>query len=543
MRDLPVVRSWLDADRSARYRAEGLWGDATIVELFDRQAQLRPDKLAVADAEVRWTYAELQDRSLRLARLLVDLGVRRGEAVAAQVPSSALLPLMHLATNRIGALLVPMATGWRQAEVPALVTSVNARVLFAVSGDDTFDLRAMHTELADRMPSDLVVRYFRDSDRALETEIAATPPLGPEQAAALRGDPDGPGHIMVSSGTTGIPKASVFGNNDLILMLVGHTAAAMELTADDLAVGIAPAGLGSTGYIFPILAPLLVGASSVVAETWSPRAALDLIVAEGATFATAIPTQMVMLLELPLEDYALERFTRFNNAGAPLPAAAAEQIEKRMGCRVQTIYGATDGGVPVMTAIADPDHPRRTSVGRVLPGEEVELRDALGTPVGDGEAGEVCWRGANKSFGHLNQPDYDAAAFDEAGWFRSGDLGRFDGDGYLRIVGRAKDMILRGGVNIFPFEIEDALSHHPAVASVAVVGVPDERLGERTCAVVVATGAAAPTLSDLVAHLTDSGLARFKHPEFLVVVDDMPTNQGGKVDRALVRRVAVDRVG
>lgn len=524
-------------ERAARYRAMGLWGDQALCEVFDGHAERTPDKLAIADNHVRWTYGQLQDLSSRLAHALLNLGVREGTVVAAQLPSCALLPLLHLATNRIGALMVPMATGWRRAELSALILSVRAPLLISVPKDRDFDLTSLHAQLREDLPELEAVRYFRDGPTGLEYLLADTPPLSSGQGKELRPSADAPGHVMVSSGTTGLPKASVWSNNDILAMLAHQTVESLQLTSDDLAVGVAPAGLGSTGYVFPVLTPLLIGASSVLLEDWDPQAAVDLIVREKATYATAVPTQMVMLLDLPLEEHDLRHLTRFNNAGAPLPVHVAQQIETRMGCRVQTIYGATDGGTPLMTAISDPDAGRLGSVGRVVAGEEVELRDGSGRPVTGGTPGEVCWRGANKSYGFLNQPEHDKEAFDDEGWFRSGDLGQFDADGYLRIVGRAKDMILRGGVNIFPAEVEDALSSHPRVRSVAVVAVPDDRLGERACAVVIPNGAP-PELGELTDHLASFEMAKVKYPEFLVILEAMPTNQGGKIDRAQLREIA-----
>jgi len=340
-----------------------------------------------------------------------------------------------------------------------------------------------------------------------------------------------------------MPKASVWGGNDLVALLLHQFGAALRLTSDDIAGGLAPANTGSTGYVFPVLAPLLIGASAVMLEEWSAEEAVDLIVREACTFATAIPTQMVMLLKLALESRDLSRFTRFNNAGAPLAPSVAEELEVRMGCLVQTIYGATDGGVPVMTRIDDPDQARRGSVGQLCRGEEMRLLGADGTPVAAGVPGEVGWRGANKSFGYLNQPEYDAGVWDAQGWFRSGDVGQVDEAGYLRIVGRTKDMILRGGTNIFPAEVELLLIQHPAISEVSVVGVPDDRLGERACAVVVVSGGAKLTLTDLTEFLFGQEIAKFKWPEYLIVSEEIPRNAGGKVDKDRLRDFAVSYLG
>ena len=531
-----VVRHWHDATDGNRYRDMGIWGDRNMPELFDANVAAYPDKVAVVDAQVRWTYAQLQDMTLRAARLLLDLGVQPGEPVAVQLPTCALLPLVHLAANRIGAYMVAMPTGWRRAEVGSLLKAIGAEVLIAVESERAIMVRELHEQIRGELPDLREIVYARTgAPDSFESRVAASEPLDDDLAHELRLDPDLPSHVMCSSGTAGTPKASLWSGNNMIANTVHQAGSALHLTADDVAAAIAPAGQGSTGYIYPILTPLLIGATSAMLEHWRPEQAFDLIVRERCTYATAIPTQMVMLLELDLEAADLSSFTRFNNAGAPLPPEVAKEIERRMGCRVQTIYGTTDGGVPTMTSVDDPDTARWETVGRVCAGEELELRDPFGVAVADGEAGEVYWRGANNSWGYLNQPDYDEANWVEGGWFRSGDLGRIDEDGYLRIVGRAKDMILRGGMNIFPFELETALIKHPQIADVAIVPVPHARLGEQACAVVVPHGDA-PTLTDLTTYLDAEGFAKFKFPEQLVLVDELPTNPGGKVDKAELKR-------
>lgn len=537
MQGTRIIRRWHDKAQAQSYRDAGIWGDKTMPEIFDEHAAHAPERVALIDAHVRWTYGELADLSLRAARLLLTLGVRPGDPVAAQLPTCALLPLINLAANRIGAYMVAMPTGWRRAEVGSLLATVGAEVLIGVDTHNGAGIRALHDELRPQLTDLREVLYARTGSESFEAIVRATEPLDVSAARRLRLDPDQPAHVMCSSGTAGVPKASLWSTNDMVAMLLRQTAPALDLTSHDVAAAIAPAGQGSTGYIFPILTPLLIGATSAMLETWKAQPALDLIERERCTYATAIPTQMVMLLDLDLESADLSAFSRFNNAGAPLPPHVAEEIERRMGCKVQNVYGTTDGGVPTMTVLDDPDWARWTTVGKVCAGEEVELRAPDGSVVSPGQAGEIYWRGANNSYGYLNQPEYDDANWDAAGWYRSGDLGSFDEHGYLKVVGRVKDMILRGGTNIFPVEVECALINHPAIADVAIVGVPDDRLGERACAVVVPTGEP-PSLADLARFLGDLGFAKFKCPELLMTMDELPTNPGGKVDKKRLQTLA-----
>ncbi|CQD23862.1 AMP-dependent synthetase and ligase [Mycobacterium lentiflavum] len=520
-----------------RFREMGIWGDQTIADVIDAHAQRHPGKTAVIDSRESLTYGELRDLSLRLARILLDHGVDPGDPVAVHLPGCVLLPALHLACNRIGALFLPVSTGWRGAELQSLLGTVRAPMLIVLNGNGGFDYVGLAETLRGGLPDLKHVLTARSG--SLESLAAAAAPLTAGELDQHRPSADAPAHVMSSSGTTGIPKASVWSSNDLIALLVHHMGPRLHIGPDDIAAAIAPASTGSTGYAFPVLAPLLVGATAALLETWKPQAALDLIIGEQCTYATAVPTQMIMMLELPLEQHDLSHFTRFNNAGAPLPPSAARDLESRMGCRVQTLYGATDGGVPTITSIDDPDELRHTTVGSVCPGVEVVLLGADGTAVPPGDPGEVCWRGPNKSYGYLNEPDYDRQAWDDEGFFHSGDVGEFDDRGYLRIVGRIKDMILRGGTNIFPREVEELLHEHPVVAAVAIVGIPDARLGERACAAVVPALGAHPRLDDLCSFLLDRHLAKTKLPERLIVLDELPTNAGGKVDKALIRDIAI----
>jgi len=272
----------------------------------------------------------------------------------------------------------------------------------------------------------------------------------------------------------------------------------------------------------------------VMMERWSdPAEAVDLVVANRCTCATAIPTQMTQMLphieaRRP-EDFTA--FTRFNNAGAALPYDTGIKIESLMGCKVQCMYGTTDGGVPAMTTMRDPQEKRIRSVGRILPECDCVLWDEAGVPVAAGEEGEIVWRSPTKSFGYMNQPDETASAWSEDRFYRSGDLGRFDADGYLHIVGRVKDMILRGGRNISPRTAEEALIKHPAVLEVAVAAMPDPVMGERACAFVVLRPGRVLSFGEMIAFLKADGVSVFDMPERLELMAELPRSTGGKYQK------------
>lgn len=535
-----VSRLHTDED-AARFRALGWWRDRCLFELVDDWAERAGDKAAVTDGTRELTYARLRDESRRAAQVLHDLGVRAGDAVAVQAPSSALIPVLHFAANRLGAVFVPIPEMWRAAEVEAVVRGSRATVLLVPSGED-FDHLGMARELQAVVPGlGCVLPLTGDGDSFDRRATAARPDL--DRLARARPSPDEVLSVICSSGTTGTPKLSAFSSND-VLTNVSQIADAMGLGHDDVMGGIAPANTGSTGYLYGVVGPLVLGATAHVLEKWSPIAAADLLDGRGCTAAVAVPTQIVMLMGLDDDERAYADLRVFLNGGAPLSASTAAAAEDRMGCVVLGVYGASESAFPTCARHDDPVDKRRTTVGRTAPGQELKLVDALGAEVPAGEPGEVRWRGPNASFGFLNQPDLDRLAWDDEGYFRSGDLGTLDADGYLRIVGRLKDMILRGGLNVFPAEIESLLFRIPAVQDVAVVGVPDPRLGEQACAVVVWKPGAEPLgVAELGAFLADAGLAQFKHPEHVVAVDALPRAASAKLDKAAIRRTARQVLG
>jgi acyl-CoA synthetase (AMP-forming)/AMP-acid ligase II len=360
---------------------------------------------------------------------------------------------------------------------------------------------------------------------------------GADYLLQFRADADAPSHVMVSSGTSGMPKCSLFSdNNSLVKILLQYCKSVAELTSDDVSAAIAPAATGSTGYNYPILAPLLIGGTSVMLDHWNgsrPESALELIQRHRCTYAVVVPTQLAKLIAVrDLDRFDLRQLRLITNSGAKLPAPVAETAERLFGAKIQSIYGCSEAGAATMTAVSDPPHKRLHTAGRVLLGQELVLRGEDGNPVDRNQVGEVCWRGANKSYGFLNDPENTRKTWDSDGWLNSGDLGIIDDEGYLRIVGRKKDMIVRGGQNINPRAIEEILLQHPSVVDVAITSVPDPVLGERVGAFIIGASSGAPSLGELARFVVEHGLAKWNQPEVLFIVDDLPRNAGGKVDKA-----------
>ena len=534
------------AQDAVRYRTARLWKDQTLYSRFREAALKYPEKLAIICGTRSIRYGELLQRVDTLAGNFLRLGIEAGEIVAAQLPNSPDLPLIHLALNRIGALFMPMHDSFRETELAHLLKKAKAVMAIIPLRYRDFDYPALYAELRAQLPELEHVysiggagAHTQDFEALLQpTDVAA------DELDARLPTADALGHIMLSSGTTALPKISVFTSNNAVAMTDAF-AEMTHLSGDDIVAALAPMGTGATGYVFPLLAPLLAGATSVILQHWSdPAEAVDLIAQHGCTCATAIPTQLTMMVPV-LESHPtkqFERFRCFNNAGAPLPYEIARKIEEIMGCHVQSVYGATDGGVPCMTSIDDPAEKRRRTVGRHLEGRVCELRDANGRPVPAGESGEICWTTPDKSFGYLNDVEAARAAFDERGFYRSGDLGQMDADGYVSIVGRVKDMILRGGRNISPRLIEDILITHPAVREVAVAGIPHPVLGEQACAFIVLAPGRKLDFAEMIEFLSTQKIGKYQFPERLELLEKLPRSAGDKIAKNKLTEMATAKL-
>ena len=522
------------------YYASGAWQPRPLYEIIDDIAARRPEAPAVADQHERLTYAELVRRSHSFAAWLLDQGLQPGATVALQTPNSVSLAVVHLACDRADLIFLPLSDAWRQAELGHLLKTSGAKVVIVPNSGAGFDYLGMIKGLRAGLPDlELAGVLNGDADRS-DFDFAAVSTAGTAVVKQPR-DPNAGRFIMVTSGTTDLPRMSLWTDNNLWFFMAQFRPA-VELTENDIAIGLCPANTGATGYVFPVLGPLLSGASSVLLEHWEVRAALDLIESEHATTATAVPTQVVKMLQdetLAGRDFSALRV--FTNAGAAMPPHAAKEMEDVFGCTGHVCYGATDGGVPAMTKITDPPEKRHSTVGRLTDFAEVRLVDGLEQDVADGMAGEILWRSPTKNFGYFKEPERTEAAFIGDGWYKSGDLGRIDSDGYLSIVGRAKDLIIRGGQNISPQELEHILSRHPAVAEVSVIGVPDPVYGERTCACVVPLGVREVTLEAIVDFLQSQQVAKFKLPERLELFDELPKSAGGKITKVELRALVAAR--
>ena len=529
------------SDLRSEYYDCGLWGPRTVSEVVDEHAITTPEAVAISDGLREFTYSELVTSSKAFATVLHEAGVRPRDFIVTQLPNCIEFPICHLAANRLGAVSIPLGPSWREHEIGAILRDLPVKAVIVPDGDKATDFVWMYRDLLGQRSSVFTVTPETGRGGSFWEKLERVEPekIDNNLLEQLRPDPDSFTFLNVSSGTSTIPKLSMWTDNNVISKTFIQFGERTRLSSRDVSLAIAPIGLASTGYQYGVLAQLLAGARVNLLPHWNPSAANQMLESTHATMTTVIPTQLIKMLS---DDSVGERnfaLRCISYAGSTLPPAIAKCAEEIYGAPVQAIYGATDGGVATMTSVDDPPAKRHMTVGKPLQGEEVRLVDATGRDVPAGSVGEIVWRGCNKSLGYLGDDDATNRAFRQDGWFYSGDLGRLDSDGYLTVVGRNKDMIIRGGQNISPTEIENLLIQHSSIEEVAVIGIPDPVLGEIVCACVVAQPDSSPTLHDLGEFLLARNVAKWKLPQQLIVLDKLPKSAAsGKLDKRRLRALA-----
>ncbi len=527
------------APRMQTMRAQGLWRDETI-DLYLRRALTRfPDKQAViaygiglADP-MRLSYRELDARVERIARGLAALGVGHKDVVTFQLPNCWEFVALTLACARIGAVANPVMPIFRQRELKFILNFGESKVFIVPKTYRRFAYDAMAREMRPELPLlQHVIVVGGDGDDSFEALL-----MGADKPA-LTGpglSPDDILLLMYTSGTTGEPKGVMHTSNTLFAALHAYTEA-LELGESDIFLGASPMA-HLTGYGYLVLLPIILNATTILQPVWDAREALQIARAEGVTFSmasTAFVSDLCHAVEAG--EAKAEKFGKFLCSGAPIPPVLIEQAYELMGMRVCSAWGMTEMGSATVTAPALALSKASVSDGCPIRGMEVKVVDADGKSLPLGETGEIQFRGASLFAGYLKRPDLNHV--DAEGWFETGDRGFLDAQDYLRIAGRSKDLVIRGGENIPVVEIENLLYRHPSVLGVAVVGYPDRRLGERVCAFVVPRPASAISLADIARYFDEQGVAKQYYPERLEIVDDLPRTPSGKIQKYLLREVA-----
>jgi acyl-CoA synthetase (AMP-forming)/AMP-acid ligase II len=526
---------------SARWRGAGLWSDETFATVLARRVRDTPDREALTDGTRRLSYRALADGIDRMAARLRALGIAAGDVVTIQLPNWIEFAFVFFALERLGAVAVTVSVDFRSRELDYIMRFSGSKMLICCGRFRDFDHAAMAAELKPRLPALAAIGIIRGDPRpgmtGLDDVVAARGP--PTGFAPRPTDADMVMRMAFTSGTTGNPKGVMHSHNTTLAacrILNGD----VGLEADDVMMIWLPLGL-NWGYL-TLVQSVLAGAKAVLLDRLTPAAALDLIARERVTYIPTAPASLTAILQQPdLERRDLSSLRIVVSGGASAPVETIRAWRRAVPGVLLELLGMLETGYQAYTRPTDDPERVAGSVG--VPASHMGLRlvDAEGRDVAPGEEGDICCDGPSVHLGYHNNPAANAEAFLPDGWFRSGDLGVIGPDGRLRIVGRLKEMINRGGKKFFPREIEEILYTHPQVLYAAIVGIPDTRLGERNCLCLVPRPGEAPTLDDMIAFLGDS-VATYKLPERLELFTQFPFTPTGKIQRHMLVRDVMARI-
>ncbi|MCY1344222.1 Medium-chain fatty-acid--CoA ligase [compost metagenome] len=526
----------------------GAWNDMIITDYLDQAVASAADRTALVAYRVSdgqrhaLSYGELDRVVARMAAGLASLGVEKGDVVSCQLPNWWQMSALHLACVRIGAVLNPLMPIFRERELRFMLGHAESRVLVIPQRFRGFDYAAMIDGLRGELPALRHVLVIDGGDDASDFARVLLDPPWEERLdtralfAERRPAGDDVVQLLYTSGTTGEPKGVLHTSNTLFSNVRPY-AERLRLGADDIVFMASPMA-HQTGFLYGLMMPIYLKGTVVLQDTWDARYAIKVARAERPTFTMASTPFLADLIEIaPQHREDLASLKVFVAAGAPIPSALVEKAGTSVDTRIISAWGMTENGAVTMTRPEDDAERAINTDGLALPFMEVAVVDEQGQELPRGSEGNLMVRGASLFVGYLKRPELYGV--DTHGWFATGDLARMSEQGYIRITGRTKDVVIRGGENIPVVEIENLLYKHPAISAVALVGCPDERLGERLCAyVTLHDGHSNLSLEQVVAFLLEQRLTKNYLPEYLEVLDALPRTPSGKIQKFKLREQA-----
>lgn len=523
----------LDERRGQEYIARGLWANRTLMDVFDEHVARQPEKTVLVDAAgKRLSYREVAAQVEVLAANLARLGIGHGDVISAQLPNWPEFVVLHLAATRLGAVTNSLLPIYRSKDIGYILKLARTKLAVIPAEFRGFDYPATYRELWPQLPE---LKHIFVIGEACPADMSPFSDLmrdtGAARAPRRAFDGNDVTVLIFTSGTESSPKGVMHSHNTL---MYGNQAGTqrLQLTSDDVAWAVSPI-VHATGIEWTLRQAIVLGGTVVLQEIWDPDAALELIERERCTFTCAATPFATMLLDAQAKKPRdLSSFRVFLCGGAAIPATLGAEVRQQLKCNLIPCWGMSECFAATMGDVTDPDNRRWGTDGSAMPGAEVAIfnEERTGT-LPAGETGEIATRGPHVCLGYFRDPERTADTFSKDGWLFSGDLGVLDAGGYLRVVGRKKDIINRGGLKVSVREVEELIARHPAVASNALVGVPDRRLGEKSCAFVVLRPGATLTLAELTAYLDGVGIAKYKLPEYLRVISELPMTPTGKVQK------------
>ena len=522
----------------ASFREAGYWLDKTVDQLLTEAVAKAPDKVSIvadrADREqaLRLTYKELENRANRAATSLLRLGVGRSDIVTVQLPNWWEFVVTAFACSKIGAVMNPVMPILRERELVYILNFCKAKVFIVPKAYRGFDYAAMAQGMRGDLP-DLqhVIVVDGDGPDSFERALLASDPG--KLPAGLA--PDDMSVLMFTSGTTGEPKGVMHTSNSLIACCKALTGR-FGLDSSDVLLVASPVG-HMTGYAAIVLLSVYLGGTMILQDVWEAKHGVSLMASEGVTYTAASTPFLSDICEAVKAGAPQPKSLRsFLCGGAPIPSVLIERAANELGLKVCSLWGMTEILSGTLTEPSRAGEKSATTDGRAQDGMEVRIVDLDGKPVPAGQSGRLLVRGAQMFKGYYKRPELQT--FDSEGWFDSGDLAYMDEDGYIRISGRVKDILIRGGENVPVVEVENLLYKHPAVAAVALVGFPDARLGERGCAFIVPRPGSTIDLAAVQAYLSDCKMAKQFWPERVEAIADLPRTASGKIRKFKLKEIA-----
>lgn len=524
------------------YTAKGFWKGLTIGDLLDRAVSQYPDRIALVDETSRVTYKELQGKVNRLARALLRLGIKKDDRVTIQLPNWAEFVYSYLALARIGAIGVMAIPHYRATEIEYIMSLTDSVGYIFPQEYRNFSYVNMLQEIKPRLahlryqiivgPDTPTGQGYLSFQQLMDQEKGRE--CAPDYFQPYRPNPDDVSVILWTGGTTAAPKG-VLQTHNMHICYVEHMSKPVHSPANTSFLMSTPVA-HNAALTIGVNAALLYGETLVMMTSTEPEDILKTIEREKITTTLLIPTQAISVLNHPnFSRYDLSSLQVILCGAAHVPPELVTEIKTRIGCAVTNGYGMTEG-LGSVTRWDDPLEVTCHTVGKpICPGDEYKIVGEEGQELPPGYEGELIARGPCISRGYYKAEEFNRVAFNADGFFFTGDLAMFDQDGHLKITGRKKDMILRGGENISAAEVEELILSYPKTEQVAVVGMPDPIFGEKACAFIKARGGEVVTLEELIAFLKGKGIASFKLPERLEIIKEFPLTSIGKIDKKILR--------
>ncbi len=523
-----------------KYSREGYWRSTTISDYWERNSRLYPNQEAVVDSNVRLTWSQAKVWIDRLALGFLEMGLKKDEVVVIQLPNCVELVCLRVACERAGLLHVPVVRVFRHAEMEHILKVSEAKVVVIPLKYKGFNYFEMIQELSASLPSleRIVIWGNEYPDGTISIKEMISQSIETKYPSDYLEKKKMPWYefswVGATTGTTGKPK--LVEQPICSLLPIQEGIDSLKFTGRDVVAATSNAALGPNVPVY-CYAPMVV-AKAVMLELWSVEAALGMIQTEKVTVLGVVPTQLVEINAYPaLNRYDLSSLRLIYCTGAQLPYHLACEVEDKLKCPIINVYGAMDYGGMSSPSITDSREIRLLTIGQPLPGNEVKIMDAEGNDLPRGEIGRIAFRGARGSSGYYKDPETTRKKWSDEGWYITGDLGKIDGKGYLLITGREDDMIIRGGQNIMPAEVENLLLSHPKIKDIAIVGMPDSLMGERACACVVTREGQSISLEEMISFLKEKRISPYKLPERLFVLESLPYVQGLKLDRKQLKKL------